>query len=102
MIALYGNQTDSLATSYIVKVADMSGRVYRSRYRVKNAIGWSDYSPMGYTRAASVPSAPPAPPRFVSATDTTISLALTHSLDNGGSNVLSHELYVDAGGLGPF
>jgi hypothetical protein len=102
LVPLYGNGTDSMSTSYIVSVPDMSGRVFRSRYRVRNAVGWSQYSPMGYTRAASVPSAPPAPPRFVSATDTTMTVAFTHSLDNGGSNVVNHELWVDGGGLGPF
>jgi len=102
LVALYGNGTDSMSTSYILKMDSMSGRVFRSRYRVRNAVGWSEYSPMGYTRAASVPSTPPAPPTFVQATDTTMTVSLTRSLDNGGSIVVRHELWIDAGGLGPF
>lgn len=37
------------------------GLQYRARYQAKNVIGWSEYSPIGYLLAVSVPSAPGQP-----------------------------------------
>ena len=37
------------------------GSQYRARYRTLNAIGWSEYSPIGYLLAASVPARPEQP-----------------------------------------
>lgn len=34
------------------------GAVYRFRYRASNVNGWSDYSPMTYLMAATIPDAP--------------------------------------------
>jgi hypothetical protein len=79
----------------------MAGRVFRTRYRVLNAIGWSNYSPITYIRAAQVPVAP-GKPTFVEASGTSIKLTLTRSTDNGGSNIIRHDLFVDDGNLGAF
>jgi len=98
--ALYGNATNSMSTSYILAEPDMRGKVYRSRYRVRNAVGWSGYSPITQKRAASKPEAPTTAPKLVAATATTISITLTKSDDNGGSIITSHELYIDDGALG--
>jgi hypothetical protein len=49
---LLGATSDTLSTQYILAEAAMRGRVYRSRFRVRNAVGWSDYSPITQTRAA--------------------------------------------------
>ena len=98
--AMYGNITDSLSTFYLLKEPEMRGRVYRARYRVKNVVGWSGFSPVRQTRAASRPEAPPAAPKLTAATGTSISLALTRSEDNGGATILRHELHLDDGGLG--
>lgn len=70
--------------------------LYRLRYRSLNAIGWSDYSPIAYIRAANVPDAP-TQLRFVSSTQTTVTLELPRSLNDGGSPILSYKLWVDAG-----
>ena len=51
---LYGGSVDSLSTAFDYGQA-VKGLVYRVRYRVKNAVGWSDYSPIGYLRAADKP-----------------------------------------------
>jgi hypothetical protein len=59
-------------------------------------IGWSGYSPIGFLLAAKVPSQPAAP-RYNGATTTTMSLLLSKSLDNGGSPITSHELWIDDG-----
>jgi hypothetical protein len=71
-------------------------------YRTLNGAGWSDYSPILYALAATVPAAPPAP-ILTSATGTDIILAFGESPDNGGSKILHYELYMDSGVLGsPF
>lgn len=65
-------------------------------------MGWSGYSPITYTRAASPPTAPPEAPKIAQATSTTISLVLTRSEDNGGSPITAHEVWIDDGALGDF
>jgi hypothetical protein len=94
---LFGTISDTLSTSFTLKNVTR-GRVYRARYRVRNAIGFSDYSPIGYLLAASKPSAPPAP-IFVAATSSTISIKLGPSLDNHGSVISAYELWADNGDL---
>jgi len=64
---LFGDIVDSMTLSYVFSRNITKGQTYRARYRVRNAVGWSGYSPIGYLIAASVPNAPPAP-QFVSAT----------------------------------
>ena len=76
--------------------------MFRARYRVRNAVGWSAYSPVTLTRAARRPAAPILPPVFTAATSTTMSVALTFSEDNGGAPITRHELWIDDGALGIF
>lgn len=64
-------------------------------------IGWSDYSPIGFLLAASVPYAPEAP-QFSAATDSTISVVIKKVVDNGGAPVTEHELWIDDGARGSF
>lgn len=47
-----------LLLKYAITERVVKGTVYRLRYRVKNAIGWSEYSPIAYIQAASKPIAP--------------------------------------------
>jgi hypothetical protein len=63
--------------------------------------GFSDYSPVGYLLAASVPLTPSAP-IFISATASSIRLELPRAQDNGGSRVLSYQLWIDDGQNGDF
>lgn len=66
--------------------------MYRYRYRSKNINGWSDFSPIQYIRAATVPVRPPAP-TFVTATASSITLSFYPTTDNKGSEITSYELY---------
>lgn len=54
---LYGVDGDTLVISTVYKNVTR-GRLYQTRYRVRNAIGWSDYSPIGHLLAAKPPSTP--------------------------------------------
>ena len=56
---------------------------------------------MGYLLAASVPSAPSAP-IFISATAYRIRVQLPRVQENGGSVVLSYQLWIDDGQNGDF
>jgi hypothetical protein len=72
------------------------GTVYRLRYRVKNAIGWSDYSPLAYIQAASKPVAPDQP-IYVSSSSTSVTLTIPPSIDDQGSPIIKYKLFVDSG-----
>lgn len=86
---------------FYTKTGLNKGLIYRARYRCRNTIGWSSYSPITYLTAASVPTAPPVPV-YVTATATTISITLQPSADNGGTKVTSYELAIDDGEQGDF
>jgi hypothetical protein len=74
----------------------IKGYTYRFKYRVKNQIGWSDYSESTYILAANVPSKPPTP-TYVSSTSTEISLQFYEPADNGGSLITLYELEMNDG-----
>lgn len=62
---------------------------YRVRYRVKNAIGWSDYSEIEYIQAITVPGGHEKP-ILVSATATYLEIKFGLSFETGGSDILTH------------
>jgi hypothetical protein len=99
-VPLYGIVSNTLTTTYTITNGIQRGLTYRARYRVRNAVGWSGYSPICYLLAAVKPSAPPAP-IFVSADQTTITLQFERSADNGGSPITKYELWRDDGLNGP-
>lgn len=69
------------------------GLVYRFRYRVRNSLGWSAYSPSASLLVAGVPGRPDRP--VVDGTSATaFSLRFSEVVDNGGSPVLSYVLYL--------
>ena len=55
-VPVFGTETDSLSTSFTLYQDVQRGNLYRARYRAKNIIGWTDYSPIGYILAAVKPS----------------------------------------------
>ena len=63
-----GLTEESMQTQYTIGALE-TGLTYRVRYRTKNYVGWSAYSPVLYALVATVPS-PPASPKLVSATAT--------------------------------
>lgn len=96
--ALLGNETqgDSLATRHTVAYGLQEGVLYRFRYRARNVNGWSAFSSIAYIRAATVPARPPAPTRD-SVDATSISVTIRKAADDGGSNILGYELYINQG-----
>jgi len=58
---------NSMATSKVI-TGLIKGRLYRFKYRVFNANGWSPFSDIASIRTAVVPSTP-MPPELVAATD---------------------------------
>jgi hypothetical protein len=66
------------------------------RYRARNAVGWSSYSPTKYIEAIGKPGIPPAP-ELDSATSSKILLKIIHTNENNGGQIDYHELYRDNG-----
>jgi len=95
---LFGTLSNSLSTSFTTTSVER-GHVYRARYRARNAIGWGEYSPIAYLRAAVKPSAP-AQAVFISASETTIEIGFFRSLNDGGAKVTSYQLFIDDGEMG--
>lgn len=95
-ISLYGDTVNSLSTSFTIYNRISVGHTYRFRYRTRNLIGWSLYSPIAYVLAASIPDAPPAP-IFLTATDTEINLQLIETQNANGSPVDFYELWRNDG-----
>jgi hypothetical protein len=72
----------SLATLHRFDV--VKGIYYEVRHRVKNMIGWSEFSPVSSFKAADVPSEPQAP-ILLSFSSTQISLEFNQmTIDDGG------------------
>ena len=86
---------DTKETEYTISGLN-AGSTYRLRYRVRNFVGWSSFSPILYALCATIPSAP-APVDLVQATESTITLAFHESLYNGGTEIISYQLWMDDG-----
>lgn len=100
-VPVFGLTVDSLATSFALLEGVQRGNLYRARYRVKNVIGWTDYSPIGYILAAIKPSTPPQP-TIASASADNIMIAVWPSSDNGGAPIDYYELWRDDGLQGDY
>lgn len=91
-----GVLTDYLRLEYTIHTGIVKGTLYRLRYRARNAIGWGQYSPVAYVRAANIPAAP-LQLSYVSSTTETVTVSIPRSMDNGGSPITGYKLWVDAG-----
>lgn len=93
-----GFDPHTLYLSYMVTTGLIKGQIYAFRYRAINAIGAGEWSEAAKLRAAAIPIAPPRPV-YLSSTDTTITVGLLETTDNGGSLISSYKLYRDDGDL---
>jgi len=91
-----GLDFNSLLRSFTITDSILKGHTFRFKYRVKNNIGWTEFSPVTYILAASVPIKPPAA-KVVSTADTQIVLQIFEPVDNGGSVVTKYDVYLDSG-----
>jgi hypothetical protein len=57
-VSLTGFSPLSMIQHFSITENIVKGRDHRFRYRVKNAVGWSEFSEESYVLAAVVPSAP--------------------------------------------
>jgi hypothetical protein len=94
--SLVGFTSFSLLTTWTQKTLIIKGRMHRFRYRALNLVGWSHFSEEAAILAAQVPSTP-ARPSFISYTVNSLTILIPASLDNGGSDIIKYELWVDAG-----
>jgi hypothetical protein len=68
------------------------GRIHRLKYRVRNSLGWSPYSPVSSLLVAGPPDRP-TKPRLVGVSAASLSLEFDEVSDNGGSPIHSYQLY---------
>jgi len=94
--SLVGYSSFSLLTQYTVDENIIKGRHHRFKYRAFNSVGWGDFSEEIAILAAKIPSTP-ARPKFVQYNTDAITINIPESLDNGGSDILNYELWVDVG-----
>jgi hypothetical protein len=77
-------QDDSLNLATLWTFPVIKGTYYEVKYRVKNSVGWSDFSPSASFIAANVPSEPnPLTLVSVSASEISVEFDL-QTIDNGG------------------
>lgn len=96
-MCVIGCSENSLETTFTVANEITSGTMYRFKYRSKNINGQSDWSPITYITAATVPARPPAP-TFDTATANSITLSFSPSTDSKGSEITEYELFINGGG----
>jgi hypothetical protein len=89
-----GYPFDSLRTSFLITQGIRISYTYSVRYRVRNNIGWSDYSDITYILASEAPSTPTRPV-FVESTSTTLIVKFGLSSSNGGSAISSYTYQID-------
>lgn len=95
-VTLTGFSPSSMIRHFTVSQGVVKGRDHRFRYRVRNAVGWGEYSEESFVLAAVVPSAP-FQPIFSSFSAGTLFVEVGVSEDNGGTAILDYELWRDEG-----
>ena len=90
-VTVSGLTSNVLDVTRLVTSGIVTGRLYRSRYRARNIIGFSEYSPIGYIEASQEPDQPNAPTVTISGSDVIISWTLP---DNKGNSITDIELYI--------
>ena len=76
----------------------VKSETYAFRYRAYNKIGPGPWSDISKLEAATVPIPPPRP-FYISSSDTTITMGLLNTQDNGGSRITQYKIFRDAGNL---
>lgn len=94
-IDLVGYPYNSLSTIYTLSNLQ-KGESYKFRFRVKNQIGWSDYSDESQSLAAEAPGIL-APPSINTVSSTQVILDFNLNCDSGGSPITSYVLEKDSG-----
>jgi hypothetical protein len=94
------NGTEYLKLTYTVferlNIKIVEGVTYRFQYRSRNAVGWSNYSPVSYITAAAKPDRPPAP-QLQTATAAGLTLILSPTAEDGGSPITGYKIFRDDG-----
>ena len=72
------------------------GERYQARYRAKNRVGWSSWSPFAYVLVAGPPSTPQAPV-LISADAGNITVLVGSVPSDNGSPVIAYQIMIDGG-----
>ena len=90
----WGVHCQELATTCVVTKGIIGGQNYIFRYRAWNSVGAGGWSELSVVQAATIPGIPKKP-SFLSATANSVTLSFNQAVDNGGSELLSFQLFVD-------
>jgi titin len=93
-VTISGYPEDSLKTHFVITSGIQLSNTYGVRYRVRNSIGWSEYSDVTYILAAESPSRP-SRPTYISSTSTQLVIEFGTSDSNGGAEITSYTIQVD-------
>lgn len=92
-----GDKANTLTLTYNVNSTLIDkGERYQVRYRAKNRVGWSSWSPISYVLVAGPPSTPPAPV-LVSADSGEIVVLVGSVPSDNGSPVTAYNIMIDGG-----
>jgi titin len=89
-----GDEVDTLLTRYTYSGGLRRGETYTFRYRVKNSVGWGEFSAGSSAVAADPPSRPPSAPKIVGdPTASSVTLQFEReAIDDGGSPITGYIL----------
>jgi hypothetical protein len=76
-----------------VQITAVQGRSYRFCYRVRNALGWSDISPISIILAAEAPEQPKLKPTLIEVSLSQIRLGLNKDVSDNGATITDFVLY---------
>lgn len=90
---IFGGELSPTVGRSVTIFNQTKGVLYRFRYRAKNAVGWSDWSPISRLKASGYPSIPPWP-TYIWSDNISITLSFRPSDDDGGDQIIWYELWV--------
>ena len=97
-VTVAGNPRFTLQTHQTVTRGVKAGEEYAFRYRAINKVGAGPWSETVLIRAATTPDAP-GKPFYISSTDTSITIGIKPTLNNGGSKLTKYSVIRDQGNL---
>ena len=89
-----GDDSPTLSLGVTVRNNIITGTAYEFRYRARNIVGWTAWSPTSSLSASTVPTAP-SRPVYTSSTTSQIILSFSKSPDNGGALITDYSVAID-------
>jgi titin len=95
-VTVSGLTSDDTSLSRTITGGIQTGALYRARYRARNSVGYTGYSPIGYIEASQIPDTPGVPTVTKSGSDVIISWTLPY---NQGNDISMVQVYIQNSAL---